>query len=101
MTQPPGPFSEQVSLILLDENAMQALLDGDLDRASDAAGVALPAAFLDYDWLWRYRVDQVRRDSESGPWLVRAVVSMPDGAIVGHDSDARRFMVDRRDRRPS
>ena len=73
-----------VKLVLLSVEVMQALLDRDLERASERTGIALPLAFLDEDWLWRYRVDQVRRDPDSAPWLVRAVIGVRDGVVVGH-----------------
>lgn len=73
-----------VRLVLLGRAAMQAMLERDLDRASERAGIVLPPAFLDYDWLWRYRVDQIGRDPGSEPWLVRAVIAMPEDVVVGH-----------------
>lgn len=80
-TENPSPMIE---LVLLREETMQALLDGDMERARRVAGLPLPPEFLAYDWLWRYRVHQVRQDPESAPWLVRAVVAVPDGVVVGH-----------------
>lgn len=74
----------QVRLVLLTEGAMQALLDGDLTLASEMAGVPLPSAFLEFDWLWIIRVEQIRRDPHALPWLVRAVVALPDEVVVGH-----------------
>lgn len=73
-----------VELILMSEPVMTALLDGDIAHASQRLGLPLPRAFLDYDWLWRYRVRQVREDPEAAPWLVRAVVAMPERVVVGH-----------------
>lgn len=78
------PTISHVRLVLLGEEAMQALLDGDLSRASDVAGVRLPPAFLTFDWLWIIRVEQVRRDRKALPWLVRAVVAIPGEVVVGH-----------------
>lgn len=84
MSVSPGKHSPQVALMLLDAEGMQALLDGDIDRASQRLGVLLPDVFLDYDWLWRIRLQQVRNDPQATPWLVRAVVAMPDRVVVGH-----------------
>jgi RimJ/RimL family protein N-acetyltransferase len=73
-----------VRLILIPLAAMEALLAGDPDGASKITGVALPSFFLTQGWLWRYRRDQILRDPASAPWLVRAVVGEPAGAVVGH-----------------
>lgn len=62
---------------------MRALLQRDLATASAAAGVALPAAFLEEESLWSLRVRQVTADPASAPWFVRAVVAEPD-TVVGH-----------------
>jgi ribosomal-protein-alanine N-acetyltransferase len=72
-----------VRLVPLTGPAMSALLQRDLATASAAAGVALPAAFLDDESLWSLRVKQVTADPASAPWFVRAVVAEPD-AVVGH-----------------
>ena len=63
---------------------MQALLEGDMARASEEAGVDLPTAFLSFDWLWMIRVEQIRRDPQASPGVVRAVVSLPGEVVVGH-----------------
>lgn len=73
-----------VGLIVLDVEAMLALLDGDIQRASERIGVVLPDAFFDYNWLWRIRVRQVRGNPQGAPWAVRAVVAMPERVVVGH-----------------
>ena len=80
----PAQGLPQVELILLDLEVMRALLAGDVDRASERVMVRLPAAFLDYDWLWRIRVEDVRNNPQAESWLVRAVVAMPDRVVVGH-----------------
>jgi ribosomal-protein-alanine N-acetyltransferase len=72
-----------VRLVPLAAPVMRALLRRDLATASAAAGVALPAAFLEEEWLWSLRVDQVTADPSSAPWFVRAVVAEPE-AVVGH-----------------
>lgn len=79
----PGP-RPRVSLVLMSESVMTALLDGDIEEASRRLGVPVPDAFLDHDWLWRIRLRQVRSDPKAEPWLVRAVVAMPEHVVVGH-----------------
>jgi RimJ/RimL family protein N-acetyltransferase len=73
----------RVRLVRLPTGALNALLQGDVDAASVIAGVALPPFFLDEGWLWRIRLDQVRRDPAAGDWVVRAVVN-GDEVVVGH-----------------
>jgi ribosomal-protein-alanine N-acetyltransferase len=71
-------------LVLLSADALQALVAGDLADASTEAGVALPTAFLADTWLWSLRLGQMIGDPACAPWLVRAVVGEPAGAVVGH-----------------
>jgi [ribosomal protein S5]-alanine N-acetyltransferase len=73
-----------VDLVPLRPPILEALLAGDLARASDAAGHALPPEFLDDERLWRLRLGQVREDAAMEPWLPRAIVDRPSGAVVGH-----------------
>jgi ribosomal-protein-alanine N-acetyltransferase len=76
----PGP----VRFIRLPGAALAALVDGDLARASAAAGVTLTDYFVTPDAvrLWRLRRDQIAADPASGRWIARAVVA--DGEVVGH-----------------
>lgn len=78
--------ARSVRFVLLPTAALAALVDGDLDRASDAAGVRLTAYFLAPDAvrLWRLRLDQIGRDPRSGRWIARAAVAEADDVVVGH-----------------
>jgi [ribosomal protein S5]-alanine N-acetyltransferase len=76
-----------VRLHRLDADALQALVDGDLDRARAAAGVPLPPDFLSDTWLWSLRLGQMLGEPDEAPWLVRAVLALEGpgaGAVVGH-----------------
>lgn len=84
MTPPDTPGHPTVSLILLPAPALAAMLEGDLLQASAVTGVELPPFFLTQDWLWRFRLNQIGTDPSSAPWLVRAVVALPDQIVVGH-----------------
>jgi RimJ/RimL family protein N-acetyltransferase len=66
--------------------AMQALVAGDLSRASDLTGVQLTEYFTEERmvWLCNYRIRQIAEDPASADWVVRVVVSEPDGHVVGH-----------------
>lgn len=76
----PGP----VRFVRLPEAALAALVDRDLARASDAAGVRLTDYFVTPEAvrLWRLRLDQVAAHPASARWIARAVVD--GGAVVGH-----------------
>jgi ribosomal-protein-alanine N-acetyltransferase len=84
MTLPIAPGHPTVSLQLLPAPALAAMLEGDLARASAVTGVDLPPFFLTQDWLWRFRLNQIETKPASAPWLVRAVIALPDGVVVGH-----------------
>lgn len=84
MTNGDGDSGSCVRLVLFDQSALRAMLDGDLNRASAHVGVRLPTDFLAYDWLWAIRLAQVERNALAAPWLVRAVVTVPDEVVVGH-----------------
>jgi RimJ/RimL family protein N-acetyltransferase len=76
-----------VRLHRLDAGALQALVDGDLDRARAAAGVPLPEDFLADTWLWTLRLGQMLGEPDEAPWLVRAVLALEGpgaGRVVGH-----------------
>ena len=73
-------------LVEIPPEAMRALVEGDLDRASTLAGTPL-SPFLASDectWLWRVRLEQCERDPASRRWVARAAVAEPDGPVVGH-----------------
>lgn len=73
-------------LVELPATAMTALLDGDLPRATAAAGIPLTDYFTtdEAKFLWRFRLAQLDRDPSHAPWIVRAAVTEPEGHVVGH-----------------
>jgi RimJ/RimL family protein N-acetyltransferase len=76
----------EVRLHPLPVAAMYALIEGDAVRASQITGVQLGDYFLEdrMVWLLNYRVKQLAEDPSSADWVVRVVVSVPDGDAVGH-----------------
>jgi ribosomal-protein-alanine N-acetyltransferase len=74
-----------VRFVPLPPPVLAALLDGDLDSARTATGVDLSGWFVsdDVTWLWRMRLEQIALDPRAADWIVRAAVSVPDGAVVG------------------
>jgi ribosomal-protein-alanine N-acetyltransferase len=74
-----------VDLVLLSDDALQALVVGDLEGAGEAmGGLVLPSAFGADRWLWSLRLGQLVGDPECAPWLIRAVVAKPGRTVVGH-----------------
>lgn len=75
-----------IRLLPLPLEAMKALVAGDRALAGQITGVDLPPFFGDERmiWLCNYRIAQIEADPASADWLVRVVVSVPEGAAVGH-----------------
>lgn len=75
-----------VRLVALPVDAMLLLLDGELAAAGAAAGVELTDYFLTEEsrWLWRLRIDQIRRDPVARLWIARAAMDAQSGYVVGH-----------------
>lgn len=74
-----------VDLVRIPPDAMQALVRGDLDRASARAGIRL-SPFLaseECTWLWRIRLAQAAADPAHAYWVARAAVA-DGGVVVGH-----------------
>ena len=72
-------------LVGIPPAAMQALVAGDVERASRLTGIRLSKylASDDCTWLWRIRLEQAARDPASSYWVARAAVA-EDGRVVGH-----------------
>ena len=65
---------------------MLALLDNDLARASELAGMQLTDFYTsdEITWLWSMRATQIETDPESENWAASVVVDAETGAAVGH-----------------
>ncbi|WP_326591653.1 GNAT family N-acetyltransferase [Streptomyces brevispora] len=76
---------KRVRFVELSVKALRALADGDLAGGSAEAGVALDEYFVSdrARGIFGYRADQLTGDPSVAPWIVRAAVSEPDGAVVG------------------
>jgi RimJ/RimL family protein N-acetyltransferase len=73
-----------IRFVQLSPEALAALIDGDLRAASAAAGVELSQYLVDEAWLWRIRLEQIRREPADAEWIARAAVAEPAGIVVGH-----------------
>lgn len=79
-------YPPSVRLIRLPPQAMMALVAGDRETASAAAGVVLSEFLASEEcaWLWQIRLAQIAADPDSEPWVARAVVSEGGGQVIGH-----------------
>jgi RimJ/RimL family protein N-acetyltransferase len=73
-----------IRFLKLSPTVLAALVAGDLDAASRAAGHPLSRFLIDENWLWEVRLDDIRRDPEAADWIAAAVIAEPEGVIVGH-----------------
>src|SRR4051794_5719504 len=78
------PGVPDIRFVQLSPRTLQALIDGDLDAASRAAGTELTRLLADEAWVWRIRLEQIRADPASAEWIARAAVAEPPGVVVGH-----------------
>ncbi len=85
MHSEPGPSPRTVRLVRIPLDAMQALVEGDLARASTITGTPLSdyLASPECTWLWRIRLAQAVGDPASAHWVARAAVDTA-GVVVGH-----------------
>ena len=74
----------RVALVRLTVPVMEALVAGDLDRASDLAGAPLTTYLVEEGWLWRIRLEQVAGTPEGLDWIARAALDEATGEVVGH-----------------
>lgn len=73
-----------IRFLPLSPTALAALVAGDLDTASAAAGHPLPPFLVDEKWLWEIRLADIAANPQAAGWIARAAVAEPDGTVVGH-----------------
>ncbi len=73
-----------IELAILSDLVLEALVSGSIDRAGTAFGRNLPPILLEDNWLWNYRLNQLREDPKTSQWLVRVIIDAEKGDIVGH-----------------
>lgn len=78
------PEVPEIRFVRLPPAALAALIAGDREAASAAAGVELTPYIVSEAWLWRIRLDQIGQDPASADWVARAAVVEPEGVVVGH-----------------
>src|SRR3954470_25080697 len=73
-----------IRFVKLPAAALVALVAGDLDTASQAAGTPLSRFLVDENWLWSIRLADITRDPKAADWIARAALSDPEGIVIGH-----------------
>ena len=73
-----------IRFVQLSPATLTALVAGDLEAASAAAGHPLTPYLVDEKWLWQIRLDDIRHNPAAADWIARAAVAEPDGIVVGH-----------------
>jgi RimJ/RimL family protein N-acetyltransferase len=66
--------------------AIEALIRGDIDKASALSGEQLSPWLLESEGLWRMRLRQLQDTPEDLPWIARPAIALegPDaGSVVG------------------
>ena len=77
--------SRDVRLAFLGDEVYALLQGGDLGPASLRAGVELPQQFITTEsWLWPVFRAKIVADPSAEPLLVRAIVDLQTGVVVGH-----------------
>ena len=80
----PEERRREVVLVPLPARALEALVAGDLDAASAAAGAPLTPYLVSEGWLWLIRPDQAATDPGVLEWTARAALDPSTGTVVGH-----------------
>ena len=79
MTEP----RDGVAFSPLGVAGLRALLARDLVEASRLTGFDLPAEYLDAEWLWQYRSDQLAAVPADEPWVAWIVSRPADRVVLG------------------
>jgi ribosomal-protein-alanine N-acetyltransferase len=82
----PSVKTPRLELVSLSPEVLKALLAGRLAEAEEATGLRFPEQWeAENEWLFRLRIDQMKKDPGTQPWLLRAIV-LGDGSrtVIGH-----------------
>ena len=76
-------LSKSVTLVAPTHDTARALLDNDLERASELTGLALSDFYTErvISWIWSKRLEE---DSQSDNWRAHFIVDNETGIAVGH-----------------
>ncbi len=77
-------ISERLALPLLTADLLERYLAGDVAAVESALGVRLPPWLAADEWLMRVRLQQIREDPASEPWLLRPIaLQAPESVAIG------------------
>ena len=78
--------SSRLDLVSLGRRALEEALRGDVSEVERVTGASCPPTWAkEEEWLLGYRLEQMRADPASRPWLLRAIVLRePERAMVGY-----------------
>jgi RimJ/RimL family protein N-acetyltransferase len=76
--------TSRLVLRLMEREAVDACLAGDLQRAEHLLGVGIPTELLDSLTALKYAQAQLDADPQYRPWSVRAIVLSAARTMVGH-----------------
>lgn len=76
--------SERLDLVPLSREFLEATLAGDRARLQTLLGVEIPDAWPSRIGLVRMRLEDLRADPASAPWLLRALLLRSERRMVGH-----------------
>lgn len=84
-TSGPSHVGVRVRLVQVPRDVLDALADGDLDKARSLTDLDLTPYLTTAECrgLWLRRRRQIARDAAEAPWVTRLVVDAETGAVVG------------------
>lgn len=74
----------RLDLVLLDPQALQASLVGNLTALQRILGVDVPQEWLEAQELIEMRLQQIVKELGYEPWSVRAMIERKVGQMIGH-----------------
>ena len=86
MTDQERVQTPRLELVPLSAELLAALVDGDRAGAARLVRFTIPDGWPSpkEDRFLRLRLRQLRADGTLGPWLLRAIILLDDGRMVGH-----------------
>jgi RimJ/RimL family protein N-acetyltransferase len=84
LLRPNDILTQRLVLRLLEREALEACLAGDLKRAGQLLGIAVPSDLLSNPTALKFAQTQLDADPRYQPWSVRAIIVADAETMVGH-----------------
>lgn len=85
LVEPITPIeSERLTLRSMTSEFLEASLAGDRVRAASLIGLTVPLEWFEEHGLINWRLNDLRREPDLQPWLLRAVGLRDEGRMIGH-----------------